>query len=164
MAPARKSFLIGLMSTNLIFVAGWISSWFGELTCIHSSKIPIIAQDGPAFAMLETEAGIWAVAVGIGSHLESEFSLAEFRPNSKRSSPSWYTPTDNDPFGGSLPDPTVSNLILGTYGYSFDRQVSLVLPFWIVVAPTSVGMLWLWITRKQPAEQASNGKPDHVPS
>lgn len=114
--------------------------------------------------MLETEAGIWAFAVGIGSHLESEFSLAEFCPNSKRSFASWYTPTDNDPFAMGFPDPTIANLILGTFGYSFDRQVSFVLPFWSVVAPISLCILWLWVTRKQPAEQGDAGKPNPVAS
>ena len=164
MAPKKKSLFIGVLSLNLLFVAGWLSSWFGELTCIYSTKVSIIAPEGPAFAMLETEAGIWAVAIGIGSHLESELSFAEFRPNSKRSSSSWYTPTDNDPFAGPLPDPTVANLILGTYGFSFDRQFSVVLPFWIPVALISGFMFWLWVTRKQTAEQADAGKPDPVAS
>ena len=155
MAPTKKSLFIG--AVNLLFVAGWLSSWFGELTCVYSTKVPLIAPDGPAFAMLETEAGIWSAAIGVGSHLVSEFSFAEFRPNSKRSSPSWYTPTDTNPFGDPLLNPSVANLIFGTYGFSFDRQVAVTLPFWIPVALISGFMSWLWMVRRQSAEQTDVG-------
>ena len=158
MATNKKSLFIAALSLNLLFVGGWLSSWFGQLTCIYSSKFPLIAEDNPAYSHFRTEAGIWAFAIGSGSHLDSEFSLFEFVPNSKRSSRSWYTPQDHDPFSEPFPTPTLANTIIGTYGFGFSRGLSFVLPFWIPVALISGTMLGLWTTRKQPAELGEGGK------
>lgn len=159
MTPTIKILFFCAICLDFLFIGGWVSSSVGEVTCIYSSKISVVASDKPAFAVLETEAGVWKFGVGIGSHLQGEFSFYEFSPNSKRGSASWYTPADNDSFGTPFPYPSISNILLGTFGVSFDRKFAMTVPFWLPVILLTGLVAYLGWFAPRIAEQADAGTP-----